>query len=138
MGKYLMLSVGALAAVLTACSSGEHMSAAELALSEFRQRMVAQDYAQIYATGSEELRKSASEPDFRKILGAMNGKLGAVKSTERTFWNVSFNTSGTFVSMAHKTEFASGPGTEEFVFRVADGRATLVRYHVNSTALLLN
>jgi hypothetical protein len=138
MGKYAMLIIGAVAAGLTACSSGEHMTAAEQALSEFRQRMSGREYAKIYANGSDELRKSASEADFLKILGAMDAKLGPVKTTERATWNLNFHTQGTFVSMAFKTDFANGAGTEQFVFRVAEGRAALVSYHVNSTALLLN
>jgi hypothetical protein len=138
MVKRLVWVLGAVVAGLAGCSSGEHMAAADQAIAQFRQDMQAKAYARIYAGGSEELRKSASEAHFAKVLGAINAKLGPVKSAERAKWNVNFHTQGTYVSLAFNTSFESGPGTEQFIFRVADGKAALLSYHVNSAALLLN
>jgi hypothetical protein len=120
------------------CSSGEHMATAEKGVADFRQRMAARQFANVYANGSDELRKSTSEAHMTKILGALNTKLGNVKAAEKSGWNVNFHTSGTFVTLGFKTEFEKGPGAEQFVFRISDGRAFLVSYNVNSPALLTN
>jgi len=100
--------------------------------------MDAQQFAMVYANGSNELRKSTSETEMTKILGALNTKLGKVKSAEKSGWHVNFHTSGTFVTLGFKTQFEKGSGTEQFVFRVSDGKAQLVSYNVNSPALLVN
>jgi len=123
---------------LVGCSSGEHMATAEQGVAEFRQLMQSGQFAQVYAGGSEELRKSASEAEMVRILAALNSKLGSVKKAEKNGWNVNFHTSGTFVTLGFKTEFEKGSGAESFVFRVADGRAALVTYNVNSPALPTN
>ena len=123
---------------LVGCSSGEHMATAERGVAEFRQLMESRQFAKVYATGSDEFRKSMSEAELVRILGALNSKLGSVKNAENNGWNVNFHTSGTFVTLGFKTEFEKGSGAERFVFRIADGRAALVTYNVNSPALLTN
>jgi hypothetical protein len=123
---------------LVACSSGEHMAAAEQGVAEFRQLMQSGQFAQVYASGSDEFRKSASEAEMVRILGALHNKLGSVKKAQKNGWNVNFHTSGTFVTLGFKTEFEKGSGAESFVFRVAHGRAALVTYNVNSPVLLTN
>lgn len=132
------LSVSLLIATGVACSSGEHMAAADEGIAAFRQLVEAQQFAKVHASGSDELRKSVSEEDLAKILRGLNTKLGRAKSAEKNGWNVNYHTSGTFVTLGFKTEFEKGPGVEQFVFRIADGKALLVSYNVNSPALLAN
>jgi hypothetical protein len=100
--------------------------------------MDTEQFAQVYAQGSVELRHSTSEADLTKILAALKTKLGKVKAAEKDGWNVNFHTSGTFVTLGFKTQFEKGGGTESFIFRISDGKAFLVRYNVNSPALLTN
>jgi hypothetical protein len=125
-------------AALVGCSSGEHMATAEQGVAEFRQLMQSRRFAQVYAGSSEELRKTTSEADMVRILGALNDRLGAAKNVEKNAWNINFHSSGTFVTLGFKTEFEKGRGAEHFVFRIAEGRAALVTYNVNSPALLTN
>lgn len=129
--RYLLIGLLALGG----CSSGE-MAAAERGVAEFRAHMDAGQFAAVYAAGSEELRNSASEADLTRILRALATKLGKAQSAEANGWKINFHTSGTFVTLGYKTNFEKGPGTEQFVFRAADGKALLVSYHVNSNALL--
>lgn len=123
---------------LASCSSGDHIATAEQGVAEFRQFMEAQEFAKVYANGSEELRKSTSEAEMTKILGALSSKLGKVKTAQKSGWHVNFHTSGTFVTLGFKTEFEKGTGVEQFIFRISDGRPMLVSYNVNSPALLIN
>lgn len=109
---FVVLAVAGLAA----CSSGEHVAVAEQGISDFRRHMDTEQFAQVYAQGSDELRNSTSEADLTKILAALKTKLGKVKSAEKDGWNVNFHTSGTFVTLSLKTQFEKGAGTESFVF----------------------
>ena len=129
----ILIIVGAVA-----CSSGEHMAAAQEGIAAFRQLVEAQQFAKVHASGSEELRKSISEEDLAKILRGLNTKLGKARSVETNGWNVNYHTSGTFVTLGFKTEFEKGHGIEQFIFRIADGKALLVSYNVNSPVLLAN
>jgi hypothetical protein len=129
------LSAVLLVAGLGGCSSGDHMATAEEGIAHFRRLMETQQFARVYTTGSDELRKSTSEADMSKLLAALNKKLGRVKVAEKSGWKVNFHTSGTFVTVAFKTEFEKGPGTEQFVFRISNGKASLVSYNVNSPVL---
>jgi len=123
---------------LAGCSSGEHMATAQQGVAEFRGLMQSRQFAQVYAASSDEFRKATSEADLVRVLGALDKKLGSAKKAEPNGWNVNFQSSGTFVTLGFKTEFEKGSGAEQFVFRVADGRAALVSYNVNSPALLTN
>jgi hypothetical protein len=136
MHKYAFAVV--LVAALSACSSGEQMATAEREVAAFRQLWESQQFAKIHANGSDELRKSVSEADLAKILAVIAAKLGRVKSSQKSGWNVNFHTSGTFVTLGFNTDFEKGAGTEQFVYHVSDGKAKLVSYNVNSPALLPN
>lgn len=135
MTRYAVLAV---VAALVGCSSGEHVASAEQGVAEFRQLMDGKEFSTIYAKASDELRKSANEAELTGILRVLHARLGPVKSAQRSKWNVNFHSSGTFVTLGFRTEFASGSGTEQFVFRITEGSASLVSYNVNSAALLSN
>jgi hypothetical protein len=136
MPKYAFATI--LVAALLGCSSGEQMATAEKEVEAFRELLDSQQFARIHANGSDELRKSVSEGDLSKILAALATKLGKVKSSQKSGWNINFHTSGTFVTLGYNTDFEKGAGTEQFVFHVSGGKAKLVSYNVNSPALLLN
>ena len=89
-------------------------------------------------TAASALRKSVSEADLTKILGTIAARLGKVKSSKKSGWNINFQTSGTFVTLGFNTDFEKGAGTEQFVYHVSGNTAKLVSYNVNSPALLLN
>jgi hypothetical protein len=119
-------------------SSQEGIAAAEAAVGRFRAQMMAAEFTRIYAESHAEFKKSISEQDLVKFLAAVSSKLGPVKSAERAQWNVNFHTAGTFVTLAYNTEFAKGAGTEQFVYQIKDGAATLLRYNINAPALVFN
>jgi Protein of unknown function (DUF3887) len=130
--------VVALGLLLVNCSSGEDIAAAERGAERFRELLSAKEFSRIYSESGEEFRKGITEPDLSKFLTAVVNKLGPVKSAEKTTWSVNFQTSGTFVTLGYKTEFEKGTGSERFIFRVKNGAAALVRYDINSPALIIN
>ncbi len=47
-------------------------------------------------------------------------------------------TSGHYVAISYAAKYERGEAVENFVFAIADGKAGLAGYHVNSDALILN
>lgn len=123
---------------LVSCSSGDQMAAAEKEVANFRRLVETQQFAALYANSSPEWQKAASEADQTKLFTSLGTKLGKLKTSEKSGWNVNWHTSGTFVTLGYNTHFEKGLGTETFVFRVSDGQAKLVSYNINSPALLIN
>jgi hypothetical protein len=124
--------------VVGGCSSGEDIAAARTEVAHFRELMVMQQFDQIFAEASDELKKTTTEQNLTRLLAAVNGKLGAVKTAEESGWNVNFNTSGTFVKLSFKTQFEKGSGVETFTYRIIDGRGRLAGYNINSNELITN
>jgi hypothetical protein len=110
--------------VFASCSSGKHLDTVERKVTRFRELMSSEQFA--------------TEEDLVKLLTAVNAKLGPVKKADRNGWNVNFHTSGTYVTLRYKTDSEKGDGTEQFVYRIAKGKAILVGYHINSNALITN
>jgi hypothetical protein len=100
--------------------------------------MSAQQFDQIYTETSDEFKKATTAQEFVDLLSAVDRKLGSVKRTTKNAWNVNFHSSGTFVTLGFKTQFERGAGDETFTYRLADGNALLVGYHITSNALITN
>jgi major membrane immunogen (membrane-anchored lipoprotein) len=126
------------ALLLAACSSGQDLTLAETEVAHFHQQMAAQQFAEIYAQATDDLKKTTAEDKLTRLLSAIDRKLGAVKSSDRTSWGVNFNTSGTTVTLKFKTTFERGTGDENFVYRIVGGKAVLAGYHINSDDLITN
>jgi len=124
--------------VVAGCSSSADISAAEREVEEFRKLMAAQQYAAIYAASTQDLKQAATEEDIGKLLDAVNRKLGKLASVEKSGWHVNVNTSGTFVTLGYKSKYERGDATEQFVYRLENGKASLVSYNINSMALVTN
>jgi hypothetical protein len=135
--RRLLIVVG-LGLLLVGCSSGQDIAAAERGAERFRELMSTKQFLQIYSESGEEFKKGVTEPDLTKFLTAIANKLGAAKNAQKTTWNINLHTSGTFVTLGYKTEFEKGTGNEQFIFRVKNGTAALVRYDINSPALIIN
>ena len=83
-----------------------------------------------------EFRQAGSEQAATRFLAMVHDRLGPVRRADQRGWRVNFATGGTMVSLSYSTEFASGRGTEDFVFRVRGGSPVLVGYHINSMDLI--
>jgi hypothetical protein len=128
-----------LAAILVAgCSSSEDLAAVRSQISHFRDLMAAQQFAQIYAEASDDLKKSTTEKQMVDLLAAMERKLGAAKDAQDSGWKLDFRSSGTVVTFSLKTQFEKGSGIETFVYRFSGKEPLLLGYHVNSNDLIIN
>jgi hypothetical protein len=134
MRKIVPIIAAALGA--SGCSAGADRAAAEAGVAQFHRMVEAQRYHEIYTGAADEFRRTASEEEGTRFLQMIHDRLGAVRSTSANGWRVNFTPGGNMVNLSYSTQFASGQGTEDFVFRIAGANAQLVGYHVNSPALI--
>jgi hypothetical protein len=120
---------------LVSCSIGKDVPLAENEITKFHQLLNAEKFDQIVASAGPEL---SADPKLPKLLGVVHTKLGAMKKTKQVGWNDNANTSGHFVTLNYESNYEKGTAAENFVYRIIDGRASLVGYHINSDALIFN
>jgi hypothetical protein len=130
--------IGIIAAALTVggCSFGQAKGAAEAGAAQFHQMLDAGRFHDIYAGTSDDFRRVTTEAEFGRLLQMIHERLGAVRQTSESDWRVNFSGGSDMVVLHYATQFASGRGSEEFVYRVSGGSARLAGYHLNSTDLL--
>ena len=117
------------------CSAGADRTKAEAGVAQFRRMIEAERYREIYAGAADEFWRATTEEEGIRFLQMVHDRLGAVRSASSTGWRVNFTPGGSTVNLTYNTQFASGAGTEDFVFRIGGADARLVGYHVNSPAL---
>jgi hypothetical protein len=122
---------------LAACSVSADTERAEQAIQHFHERLDAGQSAAIYDAAAEDLKAVSTQSDFVAFLDAVHRKLGLSKSSSQKGWNVNYGTSGKFITLNYETAFAEGQATEQFLYRLSDGKALLAGYHINSNAFIL-
>ena len=130
------LLVMAVMVAIAGCSAGQDKAAAEAGVAQFHRQMNAREYHDIYDAADPAFRQSGSEGAAIRFLDQVRERLGTVRRTEQRSWRVNFTPEGRTVALEYATEFTEGRGIENFIFRIADGRTTLVGYHINSSDLM--
>ena len=136
MRRMVVTMLGALA--LTGCSFGADVPVAEKAIAAFHAQLDAAQFGPIYTQSASEMRKATTQPHLAAFLEAVHRKLGLFKSGKSLGWNENVTTSGHYVAINYQASYEHGPAAENFVYRIDDGKATLVGYHVNSDVLIMN
>jgi hypothetical protein len=127
----------ALAVLLGGCSFSEDRDRGERAVEQFHDLFRAERYAEIYANTTENFREATTEEDFAEFLGAIRRKLGNVRESELTEFEVNYSASGTSIWLGYETAYELGTATEQFVW-VADGETTrLEGYRIDSKDLII-
>lgn len=134
--RYLILL--GLAIMVSACSMEKDTALAEAQVARFHQELNSQQFETMYENAGPELKAAGTKSDFVALLNAVHRKLGTVTSSKRVTWNVNYHTSGSFVTLGYETTFTNGKGAEQFVYKLDDGKAFLVGYHINSNELVTN
>jgi len=131
--------LGLLVSVLLAsCSAGDDVPKAEGGVAEFHQKLNGADFDTIYGDSGPEMKKAITQEDFVKFVSAVHRKLGGFQSGKTSGWNDTVATGGHFVTLNFSATYEKGGADENFVFHIQDGKAILVGYHINSTALIVN
>jgi len=132
------------AAVLLVCFAAiscglpsKNVQLAQDSVGLFHAQLDSEQYSAIYAACDEKFHQATSESDFVRLLQAVHGKLGFVRQSNLRNTGIAwFAGQGTTVTLVYDTTFANGSGTEQFVWHIGDGRATLYGYHINSNDLV--
>ena len=138
LGMRKTLAALACLGLLAACSPANDLPQGEAGITTFHQKLNAQDYNGIYDGASPDFRATTSRADFQRFMAAIHRKLGAFQSGSSAGWNDSMLTSGHMLTINYAAKYDQGSAEESFVYRLADGKAVLAGYHVNSTALVIN
>jgi hypothetical protein len=129
--RKLIVAVAALIAV--AGCAGKR--SAEEAVAQFHQMVDAGRYHDIYQGSDPELKRITSEEQMTALLSQVHDRLGAVRSSRQSSFNINANNGVSRVQLTYSTEFTAGQATENFNYRVEGGQARLAGYHINSNAL---
>jgi hypothetical protein len=132
------LPIVAVLLCLAGCSGGEDVSIAERGIADFHQRLDTGQFGAIYAGSSQDMKSATNQASLVQLLAAVHRKLGAFKAGKSAGWNDTVSTGGHFVTLNYAATYERGMAQENFVYRIADGKALLAGYHINSRALLLN
>jgi hypothetical protein len=87
-------------------------SIAEPEVARFHERLTARQFAEIYSSASDDLKKAASKEKLTELLAAIDRKLGRLKSSKETSWNVRTFNLRTTVVLVQESEFERGTATE--------------------------
>jgi hypothetical protein len=127
--------IASVSLALGGCSVSRDKASAEEGVIHFHEMLDAGRYHDIYAGGEPEFRQTASEGEGIRTFQMIHDRLGPFRSSRQTSWRVNFATGGNIVNLTYNTQFTTASGTEDFVFRIRDGAAHLVGYHVNSAGV---
>ena len=123
--------------IAASCSMGDHVETAKAGVDEFHARLAESKFEEIYADSASDFQDATTQEDAVKLFAAVITKLGKPISSSQSGWHVNFGTGGTVVTLEMQTEFERGKGVERYVFRISDGVARLMSYHINSNDLVV-
>lgn len=124
---------------LSSCSATKSKEMGELAVKKFHVQYNVGHHADIFLNADGEFRKTSSESDFISFLKAVQEKLGSVQ--EATLKEYQINAEfggGILVRLNYDTQFERGKSIEQFIWRIENGQAKLLGYHLNSPVILQN
>ena len=111
--------------LLAGCNPAADAKASEEAVAAFHDKMSAGQYAAIYDGSAGDMKSATKREEFVKFAAALTAKLGSFKSGKTVGWHVNATTGGTIITLNRQAQFEKGAGTEQFVFRIENGRAIL-------------
>lgn len=136
----VILALVAFGVVILFSSCGaatKNIGLAKQSVEQFHSQLDSEQYSAIYAAADDKFHSAVSEADFTKLLQAIHRKLGKVQDSNLKGENLSWYAGqGATVRLTYQTDFASGSGTEEFVWHIGGGHPTLYRYNINSNDLI--
>jgi hypothetical protein len=130
------LWLACLALPLASCQAAEDTDAAEAAVEAFHRDYDAARFAAVFEKSGPQMKQITPRAQFLEFMTAVRTRLGEVKSTKQTGWNVNYDTGGGQVTLTYQTVFESGEGTEIFIYDTATP-PRLIGYNVNAPALVV-
>jgi hypothetical protein len=128
------LWLACLSLALASCQAVDDTDAAQAAVEAFHRDYDSERFAAVFEKSGAELKRITPRAQFLDFMTAVRTRLGEVKSTRQTGWNVNYNTGGGQITLTYETVFANGEATETFVYDTASP-PRLIGYNVNAPAL---
>lgn len=122
---------------LAACNPIANINAGDGQIEKFHSAYSRGDGDALYAMTGPQFRATGSRAQFDDLIDVVSFRLGAVKSSKRTGFNVNTNPAGTFTTITMTTHFAKGDGLESFVFSGSGDGMKLEGWHVQSPQLMV-
>ena len=124
--------------IVIGCSAySEGKPAAEAGIAAFHEQLNEGKFEEMYDASDQKLKDATSKDDFIQFLSAIHTKLGNSQGSTSAGWNISNFNLVTTITINQKTEFEHGHGVETFVYEIADKKASLVSYHIDSKELII-
>jgi hypothetical protein len=122
--------------LLAGCSAPFDFGAASSAVTKFHARLNSQDYVSIYNDSDKRFRDAVKQDKWVALATAIHDKLGSVSGTMRKGFHVNYSFGGSTVDIAYSTKFTLGDAQEEFLWAKDSEGFRLLRYQINSDALV--
>ena len=132
---WIRYSVFIAAILLYGCSFSADYGDAKNPTEVFHRRMDRGEYAAIYDAAAKGFQASTTE-NLVGFFKRVNRKMGKCGEAPVAFGGYQATTSGTFVTVTSSRTCANGLLSEDFVWLMVGGRATLLRYNANNPLLL--
>jgi hypothetical protein len=139
--RIVSLSLAMLVAVAggAGCTGVAAKGDAETGVANFHEMLDAERYSEIYDATDDLFKNATPGPRFVEILQGVHRKLGAVTSTTLKTWlsrDQAGTNAGSYISMTYETQFAEGPATESFNWKVVNGKVYLAGYNIQSALFI--
>jgi len=136
--RYVVCIAAILAVLIGGCGNiTKGKEAAEGQVVVFHQQFNNQDFNSITASAEPDMLSITPKPKVVDLFAAVYRKLGKVTSSQMTNWNLRTFNGETRVVLLENSKFEKGNATEQFVFRMRDGKAHLLSYNINSPDLIM-
>ena len=105
-----------LALALASCGAVSDMDAAETQVAAFHRAYDAGKFGPMWDRSASTMQQITPKPQFLVLMDTLRQRLGKVKSSQRTGFNVNYAPGASQVTLVYQTTFANGQGTETFIY----------------------
>jgi len=124
------------AITLFGCSFSADYADANNATEAFHHLVDGGEYAAIYDTSAQGFQKSATRENVIGFFTRIHRKMGKCAAAPAAFGGYQATTSGTFVTTTSSRVCANGTLSEQFIWLMIGGKATLLKYNADNPLLL--
>ena len=115
---------------LVACHPVQDMSQVDSAVELFHQRLASGDDDTIYREAGPEYQRSIDLETNRRFLAQIRRTRGMPGRASKTAYNVTSNGGIETVFEQYKVSYEKGDAEETFIWRMTDGKATLLGFTI--------
>jgi hypothetical protein len=133
----LFVGVVVLLLLLGTCGRSAYYSyrRADSAVVRFHSQLDREEYEDAYGDATDEFRSTGARQQQIELFKTIHEKMGDSGKRSAKGFHITATFRGMFVSVVYRTEFASGPADEYFVWRMDQEQPKLWSYHIDSPYL---